>query len=90
MFKVQYPLYLKALDGVLSTNHKFLLSDSLSMYDFYIAGHFVNVVLNPKHALAEHWQKSWDNDVSDRIKQYVGDFKAEMQEYLDTREQCLF
>ena len=90
MFKVHYPAYLKALENSLSQNNKFLLSDNISMYDFYIAGHFTNVILNPNYPLAQHCQKAWETDVSERIKEYVGNFKTEMHDYLEKREKCPF
>ena len=44
IFSKHYPAFLEALDSTLLDGNRFLFGQRLSMYDFYIAGFFVNVV----------------------------------------------
>ena len=89
IFKTHYPALIEQLDATLLDCNRFIFGNRLSMYDFYIAGFFVNVVQNEQHPLAAHFKKSWD-ETPNKIKDYVREFKKEMKGYLDSRTECMF
>lgn len=49
--------YLKTLEKVIPADTKFLTGDSVSVYDFVIAGFFTNWVFNAKNANYALWQE---------------------------------
>ena len=82
--EVHFVAYLKQLEKSLGAS-KYLVGDTLTIYDFQIAGHFYNLFCNPNAKNAAAWKAAYDANVPARVKQYVDDFGAEMKDYLDKR-----
>ena len=78
--------YLQTLEKVLPAHTKFLTGDSVSVYDFVVAGFFTNWVLNAKNANYALWQECYAT-AGPRVQKYVADFQEEMKDYLASRDQ---
>ena len=76
--------YLQTLEKVLPADTKFLTGDSVSVYDFVVAGFFTNWVLNDKNANYALWQECYAT-AGPRVQKYVADFQEEMKDYLASR-----
>ena len=77
--------YLQTLEKVLPADTKFLTGDSVSVYDFVVAGFFTNWVFNPKNANYALWQEVYAT-AGPRVQKYVADFQEEMKDYLASRD----
>ena len=83
IFETHFPEYLRQLDMSLGGS-KYLVGDSLTIYDMHIAGHFYNLFLNPNAVHKEQWAAAYAK-ASDKVKAYIEAFGAEMKGYLDSR-----
>ena len=52
---------------------KYLTGDTLSIYDFQVAGYFCNALLNPLNPLADKWAAQWEN-AGPKLKAYIANF----------------
>ena len=77
--------YLQKLEQVLPADTKFLTGDSVSVYDFVVAGFFTNFGLDPKNANYALWQEVFAT-AGPRVQKYVTDFREEMKDYLAARD----
>jgi len=77
--------YFKTLEKVLPADTKFLTGDSVSVYDFVVAGFFTNWVLNAKNANYALWQECFAT-AGPRLQKYVADFQDDMKDYLAGRD----
>ena len=85
VFAEDAPKYLATLDKRLQ-NSKFLCGDKLSCYDFVVGGMWTNFVENPNNPGSAMMTEAIGAASSDRVKQYVADFKEELKDYLATRK----
>ena len=77
--------YLQTLEKVLPADTKFLTGDSVSVYDFVVAGFFTNWVFNSKNANYTLWQEVYAT-AGPRVQKYVTDFQEDMKDYLASRD----
>ena len=77
--------YLAKLEEVLPADTKFLTGDSVSIYDFVVAGFFTNWVFNAKNVNYNTWQGVWAT-AGPRLQKYLADFQEEMKDYLASRD----
>ena len=83
--KVAVIAYLQTLEKVLPADSKFLTGDSVSVYDFVVAGFFTNWVHNAKNANYALWQECYAT-AGPRVQKYVADFQEAMKDYLAARD----
>ena len=79
-----FPAFLTNFDKILGAD-KYIVGDSLTIYDCQLGGFFTNLVCNPNSKDPEAWAAAYEKNASERVKKYVEDFKAEMKPYLDGR-----
>ena len=78
------PKWFAKLVEFLPADKKFLTGDSVSIYDFAVAGIFTNLICNPKSKNPAVWAATWEK-APERVKKYVADFNEDMKGYLDAR-----
>ena len=69
----------------MTDNSKFLCGDSLTIFDFRVAGLFTDFIDNPKCKLGNQFPEQFAKDAPERLKTYIDHFKSEMKGYLDKR-----
>ena len=62
-----------------------MTGDSVSVYDFVVAGFFTNFGLDPKNANYVLWQEVFAT-AGPRVQKYVTDFQEDMKDYLASRD----
>lgn len=80
------PGWFKKVAERLPENARFLTGDELTIYDFTVAGILVNLICNADARDSAMWQKVWNDDAPERVKQYYKDFCKEMEGYLTERK----
>ena len=78
------PKWFAKIVEFLPADKKFLTSDSVSIFDFAVAGVFTNLICNPKSKNPAVWAATWEK-APERVKKYVADFNEDMKGYLDAR-----
>lgn len=83
------PTWMQKLGETLPSNSRFLCGESLTIYDFTVAGLLTNLICNPSARDKEMWQKVWTEQAPERVQKYYEDFCEEMKDYLAERgENC--
>ena len=78
----------ECMDKCLDANCKFLCGNKLVVYDFIIAGFWMNVVCNPCCKCKDEMCKLYDEKTPPKVKKYIECFKEEMKDYLAKRPEC--
>ena len=77
------------LGDALPADGRFLCGDTLTIYDFTVAGLLTNLIRNPSARDKQLWDEIWKCHAPERVKKYYDDFCKEMKEYLEQRDDTI-
>ena len=78
--------FLKSFSDCCLGDTKFLCSDKVTIYDFAVAGMFINFILNKNCKLGTGLAAKYEECASEKLKNYIAAFREDMKEYLAINE----
>ena len=87
IWNTHLPAFLEKLHGRLSLfpESKFLCGNEVTIFDIFVAGSMLNIMLNPLADRADGWKFYMDKHSSPLVEQYIANFEEVMGDYLKNR-----